>query len=194
VDGKAFGKEIFKIRKKVGLSTRELSRLVGKNITYVSHLERGNINKPDFTACYNMLKVLGVEEENIENILSGFGILSPEREQTELRLNSFETQPILNFSWYDKMAQKLNVSNDRFHDVLSLFIEKDFTKSEKLITNLSALITTKETFDFLISLFEYDYSRISSEDRKEILEIIRKFILSKYEYDQYDDFIRKQSR
>jgi len=100
----------------------------------------------------------------------------------------------LNFSWYDKMAQKLNVSNDRFHDVLSLFIEKDFTKSEKLITNLSALITTKETFDFLISLFEYDYSRISSEDRKEILEIIRKFILSKYEYDQYDDFIRKQSR
>ena len=72
-------------------------------------------------------------------------------------------------------------------------IEKDLTRAEKLINNLEALISDKDNFDFLSSLFEYDYSRIKLEDRNQLLEIISKFVFKNYEYDDYDELTKKES-
>lgn len=75
-----FGRDIKALRTKRGLGSRELSRLIRKAETYISQLERGLIKNPDFKTAFDIMKHLGWDKKNIEDILDSFyGIKSPER-------------------------------------------------------------------------------------------------------------------
>lgn len=67
------------VRESKKMNSTTLSKLVGKSNAYVSHLEKGRYNKPDYETLYKILKILGIGEEKIEDYLLHFGILSPER-------------------------------------------------------------------------------------------------------------------
>lgn len=191
MNGVSFGIKIKELRKKAGIPSKELSTKVGKAVTYVSQLERGLIKKPDFDTCYKLLLELGVAEDKAEGILGYYGILSPEREQYELEWASKQAEEAWNFDWIEQSTEKLKQSNSHLYSKFNLLIEKDLSKAEKLIYNLEALTASRDKFDFLCSLFEYDYSVMTNEDRKELSETISKLVLSKYRIDEYEEFVRK---
>lgn len=60
--------------------------MVGKSDSYISHVENGRYKTPDYSTMCEVFKVLGIEEEKIEDYLYYFHILSPEREEFEEQL------------------------------------------------------------------------------------------------------------
>ncbi|UYZ01185.1 helix-turn-helix domain-containing protein [Peribacillus frigoritolerans] len=67
---------LLRTHKKINSTT--LAKLVGKSNAYVSHLEKGRYNKPDYETLYKILKILGIKEELIESYLYHFHIYSPD--------------------------------------------------------------------------------------------------------------------
>lgn len=191
MNGVSFGKKVKELRKKSGIPSKELATKVGKAVTYVSQLERGLIKKPDFDTCFKLLKELGSPEDKIEDILSYYGIVSPQREQQELEWATKQAEEAWNFDWMEQSKQKLMHSNDQLHSKFNLLIEKDLSKAEKLINNIESLTKSKDKFDFLCTLFEYDYSVMETDDRKELTDIISRYILSKYKIEEYEEWVKK---
>lgn len=191
MNGIAFGKEIKKLRKKVGIASKELSQQVGKAVTYVSQLERGLIKKPDYFISYELLKRLEIDEKNIDGLLDYFGIKSPEREQSEAEWATEQSEKISSFDWLERDKYILKQKNDRLHVSLSILIDVDIAAADKLINHIEALTVDKGKFEFLTSLFEFDYSKITPEERTQILMAIRSIINASYTIDEYGDFIRK---
>ncbi len=192
MNGISFGKMIKELRKKSGIPSKELSTKVGKAVTYVSQLERGLIKKPDYDTCFRLLKELGKSENIIEDMLSYYGILSPEREQQELEWITEQAEEALEFDWMERHIQKLKTSNDRLHSKFNLLIEKDLSKAANLIKNIEALTKSEDKLDFLKALFEFDYSEMINDDRKELIDIIKRYMLSKYKIDDYGEFVKKE--
>lgn len=75
----SIGEYIKLLRKIKKINSIELSKSIGKSDAYISQIENGRNKKPDYSTLYNVLKILGIEEEKIEDYLYHFGILSPER-------------------------------------------------------------------------------------------------------------------
>lgn len=194
MNGITFGKYLKNIREKAKKPSKELSTEVGKAVTYVSQLERGLIKKPDFDTCYKLLVILGIEEEQIEDILSYYGIISAKRKQAELEWNIKEAKRQWDFDWLDQKSQKLKITNDKLYNTLNMFIDKDLTRVEKPILNIQNLMVDKDKFDFFCSLFKYDYSKISIEDRKELIQLINTFITDRYEKGEWNELIKKGVR
>lgn len=193
MNGIAFGQEIKKLRKKVGIASKELSQQVGKAVTYVSQLERGLIKKPDYSTSYELLKRLEIDEEKINGFLDYFGIKSPEQEQAEMEWAIKQAEDAYNFDWIEKEKHHLKQKNERLHAALNILIDKDISAAEKLINHIEALTLDKIKFDFLTSLFEYDYSRIKQEDRAKIISAIKAVITTNYTYDEYGELERKET-
>ncbi|WP_158289578.1 helix-turn-helix domain-containing protein [Paenibacillus flagellatus] len=189
MNGVAFGKEIKKLRKKVGIASKELSQQVGKAVTYVSQLERGLIKKPDYKTSYQLLKRLEIEETKIDGLLDYFGIKSPEREQAEGDWAAEQAE----FYWLEPEKARLKNKNDRLHQSLKMLIDVDFSAADKLISHIEALTSDKNKFHFLTSLFEYDYSRLTNEERANIIATVKTAIMANYTFDEYGDFVRKET-
>lgn len=189
MSGLDFGKELKTWREVARLSSRELSRRVGKAVTYVSQLERGLIKTPDYQTCYMLLKEVGIEESKIEEILNVFNIKSPERlreeeliEQhwiaTEERRMREDPEGYMEYKYEQALyveSVRLKEINDRLHQTLNVLIERDFSKAETVMDNLDDLIRHKDDFSFFCSLFGYDYSSLSLEERDTLLQTIGRF-------------------
>lgn len=193
MNGIAFGKEIKKLRKKVGIVSKELSQQVGKAVTYVSQLERGLIKKPDYNTSYELLKRLEMDEMKIDGVLNYFGIKSPEREQAEAEWSAQQADIESSFDWLESEKAHLKSKNERLHLSLDMLIDVDFSAANKLINHIEALTIDKSKFYFLTSLFEYDYSKFTSEERTNIISAVMRVVSANYTLDDYGDFVRKES-
>lgn len=71
------------LRKSKKINSKELSTVIGKSDSYVSHLENGRNKNPDYATLFEIFKRIGVEKDKIEDYLEYFGFLSPEREAHE---------------------------------------------------------------------------------------------------------------
>jgi transcriptional regulator with XRE-family HTH domain len=182
LNGIAFGKELKKLRNKAGVPSKVLSTKVGKAVTYVSQLENGKIRNPDFDTCFNLLKELGVEENQIEGMLDYFGIMSRKREEAELEWNIKvleQEEEKWRLGWYEKKINTLVKKNRIFHKRMESFIQYDLSRAEEVINNLISLTEDEEKFDFLCSLFENNYASLDSEDMRQLLRTINHFVKEK---------------
>ncbi len=60
-----FGKKIRELRKKKGLSQRELAQLVGIDFTYLSKIETGDLPPPSDEVIAKLAQYLGADEEEL---------------------------------------------------------------------------------------------------------------------------------
>ncbi|XYR59826.1 helix-turn-helix transcriptional regulator [Bacillus amyloliquefaciens] len=58
------------------ISSTKLSEMIGKNRAYISQIENGHNKNPEYETMFNMLKIFGVDEEEIDNVLGNYGICS----------------------------------------------------------------------------------------------------------------------
>lgn len=190
MNGIDFGNYLKSIRKTQKIPSKDLSVRVGKAVTYVSQLERGLIKKPDFETCFNLLKELNVKETEIEEILAYYNILSPDRiesdlvmavKRSELEQQEIETDPegyaerrlaeILEKRVTSKKSELIALNN-QFHKMINLLIEKDTSRAERVLRNLCKLTADVAFFDFFCLLFDYNYTYLTNDERKEILDYI----------------------
>jgi transcriptional regulator with XRE-family HTH domain len=121
MSGIEFGEKLKEIRKKVGVSSKNLSQRVNKAVTYVSQLERGLIKNPDYFTCKEILRELGFSEKGADRFLESYSILSPEQEKIEqqLILKAIEQEEEkINSGYYEKV---INEKIDKQQSVKNLF-------------------------------------------------------------------------
>lgn len=187
MSGVTFGKELKILRNKVGISSKVLSKNVGRAVTYVSQLERGLIKNPDYDTCRKILSELGISYSEAENMLDFFSIKSPEQEQAELEWSikmDAEEQAKHESGYYYKKLQKISNMNDRVLQLLEKrfnnFVMYDLTRAESVLNNLIRLLEDEATFDFFFcSLFENNYMTLSEQERTNILSLINDSVREK---------------
>lgn len=202
MNGIEFGKELKKIREQVGLPSKPLSETIGKAKTYVSQLERGLIKNPDFNSCVNLLKELSFPMEKIEDFLYSFGIMSEQRKEYELKQNiinlerkekakegSNEEFIRYYYPWLyndEKSINKLQRKNEYLLKVFNSMLENDFSRAEKVITNIVNLTKSKHSFDVFCSLFEYDFFSITPVEKERLIQIIQQIDLDQSKTFQWE--------
>lgn len=68
-----------------GISSKDLAARLGRASSFVSQIENNRNKSPKYETAYDMLKILGVEEKDIESKLQAFNIYSPEYYDAQLR-------------------------------------------------------------------------------------------------------------
>lgn len=202
MSGIEFGKELKAIRNKVKYPTKTLSTKVGKSTAYVSQLERGLIKNPDYDTCFKLLKELAFPTDKIEDFLYTFDIVSEKRKAFEIeaniqRLKSIEelqesgdedfyknNYPYLFDNEHDVL--RLKNLNNNISNVFESLIEKDFTRAEKVINNISKLTKSRKSFNFLCSLFEYDFFNITDDEKNKLVKSVLDFNLKREELFDYE--------
>ncbi|MEK4086302.1 helix-turn-helix domain-containing protein [Psychrobacillus sp. FSL K6-1415] len=193
MNGIEFGKELKKIRGQVGYPSKPLSEKIGKAITYVSQLERGLIKNPDFDSCVKLLKELSFPINKIEDFLYSFGIVSEQRKEQELKQNKINSESNERakeeanddyikyyYPWlYDdeKAITKLKKKNENLLTIFNSMVENDYSRAEKVITNIVKLSHSKDSFDFFCSLFEYDFFSITAYEKEKLIQLIQEMNL-----------------
>jgi len=189
MSGQEFGKELKGLRMRAGIGSKELSRMIGKAVTYVSQLERGLIKNPDYNACYSLLETVGFPKHHIDQHLETYGIISPKLEEHILNKNveramHEEAEKQANpdayaerwHQWYeDDQVTLLKDATNSLHQMLDLFIDKDLTRAATVIGNMENMLASKENFEFLCSLFEFDFAQLDATQRLELLFTLPKF-------------------
>jgi transcriptional regulator with XRE-family HTH domain len=189
----AFAKYLKIHRNKAGISSKDLARMVGKGSAYVSQIENGRNKKPDYQTAYNLLKIIGINEERIEDILLNFEIISPERlaeeqliEEESIRreielANDQEYQESLierQIEWLNSIEQESHNKNDEIFEELSFFINQniDIDAFNNTIDNLHSLVMSMrknyDDYHFFTKLFKRDLTEFSKESKKRIIEVI----------------------
>lgn len=187
MSGISFGNELKKIRKSVGISSKVLSQRVNKAVTYVSQLERGLIKKPDFYTCLQLLIELGFTEIEAKKTLNFFDIKSPEQEKAELNwiikqaeLSSDEEEMKIKTGYYIDKIEKVSSKNEeviaRLKENLDLFVKHDLSRAEMVLSNLISIFENEERFDFFCSVFENDFSNLSSSERNNVVSKISSYV------------------
>jgi transcriptional regulator with XRE-family HTH domain len=195
MSGQEFGKELKSLRLRAGIGSKELSQKIGKAVTYVSQLERGLIKNPDYYACYNLLETVGFPKQHIDQHLETFGIISPQLEEHQLNENveramyeeaEMQADPDAYFEkwrhWYDDdQVILLKDATKSLHQMLDVFIDKDLSRASTVIGNMENLLASKQNFEFLCALFEYDFARLDDIQRLELLSSLQGFFKAKSE-------------
>lgn len=175
MNGTQVGNELKRLRSMAHVSSRELSKRVGKAPAYVSQLERGLIKIPDFSTCYSLFKLLGVDEDRIENMLQHFGIAPPRQlaqqiEWAERQADEEDFKHKTNF--YRRKFVRLEQSVRSIDKVLYDLIEDDLDKADTVITNLLVLTEEEKDFEFLCDMFEHDLSKLKRKNQLKILRFV----------------------
>ena len=190
MNGLRFGSEVKMLRTNAGIGSKELSRMIGKAVTYVSQLELGKIKSPDYNACYKILEAVGFPKQHIDRHLESFGILSPELEEHWLNANAeyaqaqeaeIEANPDAYFEkwrqWYDEdQISDLKEATTDLHKMLDVFIDRDLSRSQVVIGNMENMLASKQNFEFLCALFTMNLASIPVEKRTDFLESIRNWL------------------
>lgn len=189
---KTFGEELKETREEMGIGSRKLSKLIGKTESYVSQIERGVIKKPTYYIAFNLFKQMDMNVEEIITILNKYQII-PESNVDNNLARSFELyndQLINNKSsnvvdWMDEAKRELRRST--IHSI-NLLIERDYSRAISVLGNLNSLISeSKETYDFICTLINYDYKVLNSNEKIELLNTVDNiFIHHNYKYSKWD--------
>ncbi|WP_273129952.1 helix-turn-helix domain-containing protein [Bacillus weihaiensis] len=75
VDFKTFSGMVKAFRTKRNINARDLSRKLGKGDAYISQIENKRIKTPDYETAYEILKHIGVDENDIPRFLDHYRIL-----------------------------------------------------------------------------------------------------------------------
>ncbi|MDH5164497.1 helix-turn-helix domain-containing protein [Heyndrickxia oleronia] len=192
----SFGQELKKLRKHVGIPSKELSQKVGKAVTYVSQLERELIKNPSYDTCLQILLELGLNKENAEKMLNYYGIQSKEERQAELELAvklDKELSWKINSSYYSKKFEQIERKRKLFLQLVDNHLETlghyDNSRADKILSNLIELLKSEEKADLLFTLFENDFSKfdymemqlIFSNTMKDCKKLMTEKIINSFE-------------
>lgn len=183
-DDISFGRVLKMFRQNAGISSRNLSQEVGKAPAYVSQIERNLIKNPDPYTAYRLLESVGCTRAQIEKILTDLKIADEKvlidqkvfKEKIDPIYTEYKTDMTSEESkFYDLFnADELILMNKEVHNILNLFIKKDFSKAERVIRNIYSLVSKdKEHFDFFCSLHENDYSKLSNSMKNELIHEVK---------------------
>lgn len=168
-----FGDLVKHLRTNSKMGSRELSNKIEKGISYISQIESGRNKKPDFIVSWKILSFLGVEEQEIESLLSKYGIFPPEGYQDFNR--NFNKRFIVNS--IDVVKQALQgESND-----LQIIKDIDANKKHELFTKATyiySLLTTMLDYnpEKAELIFDEVYEEMVSNANKLITERIVELI------------------
>lgn len=186
----SFAEMLKKMRESRGISSRALSAKVNKYHAYVSQIENGRIKNPDFESAKALLKELNVKDDIIDDILRHFDILSPVEEKA--RDEQYQKEAEESFEWMEFKAEHLKSKNKKLYTLLNSFVDRDLSRAEQVVNNILSLCVDEEKFNFFCSLFEHNHALIDREDRNHIITLINDYIFSKYEFDDYGEFVPKE--
>lgn len=164
------------MRKRRGLSTRLLSKEVGKASSYISQLERGLILKPDYDTCERLLKYLGVEDTKIEGVLHHYGIMTATQEEELHKWAAQQAEFVGSVDWLEDEVEQVETQQSKLEAMLSKLTRTDVSSASVLISRLLSHLESKDTKDFLIELVRFDYTHLTSTERDSLLALIRKTV------------------
>lgn len=182
--GVAFGQTLRQLREKARISSKGLSKQVGKAATYVSQLERGLIKNPGYETCRQLLEYVGVEADSIDRVLNQHGIRSDTDMVTDEREGIGRTPPPageipLNpdkiARIYEEKYRDAKAKTDYIFSIFNILIETDITRASVVINNLYRLIQDEDNLDFLFGVLSLDYKQLPAESKDEILARLRKW-------------------
>lgn len=121
------------------IASTKLSEMLGKNRAYISQIENGHNKNPEYETMFNMLKIFGVDEEEIDNVLGNYGICSNRHITKQLKdHNKIETyflsqedmesinQRLKNDA--QEIAQELEGLNDKSKGYLIELLQEQLSK------------------------------------------------------------------
>lgn len=182
-------------RKAKKINSVDLSKELGKGGAYISQIENGHNKRPDFDMLYEIFKRIGIEDERIEDYLEGFGFISPEREEMELRaaihsqnMSMEEYQEIQrqeaeyfskhseNYNNGDTLLKDIFNSNiNRINSALSRIAVENKNDGFKFVGNLENTISNmskdSRLYKFLLLFFDNDLDIL---DEDGIVKVINK--------------------
>jgi transcriptional regulator with XRE-family HTH domain len=190
MNGIVFGKEIRNLRLKRGINSKELSKMINRGDAYISQIENGKIKNPDYETSYNLLKTLGIENTRIEEILKKHNIKTMEQQEAELikalHIHDLFGQRVYYESdiestddfiyWYSNTTNQLKQANDRIYQRFNVFIDKDFSTAQKVITSMDTLTGNMNDFYFFCMIISNDYSKICTSKRDAFIVSIKNLI------------------
>ncbi|MCA1027313.1 helix-turn-helix domain-containing protein [Cytobacillus kochii] len=176
-------------RKKSGISSKNLARKVNKGDAYVSQIENGRNKNPDYVTAYKLLKAIGIDEANIEDILLQYKIFSPNKlTEEELAEESYITEKLMNdpsyqheqterqIEWLESVEKSIDKQAEEIKNELMLFANINIDKFQLVTSNLNKLIlsmsTEHENYLFFTNLFSKDLTELNEESKKKIIRII----------------------
>jgi len=175
-----FGQVLKRFRQNKGISSRQLSQIVGKADAYVSQIERGLIKHPDAHIAYELLKAVGCHKEQIEKILTDLKI-ADEKVFIDQKVFKEKIDPFymeynaiyvkengkINTFFYDKEVIQMY---EEIHNTMVEFIMKDHSKAKVVVKNIHSLVTKdKDHFDFYCAMHQNDYSKLPNQFKEQIL-------------------------
>ncbi len=182
--GVAFGQTLRQLREKARISSKGLSKQVGKAPTYVSQLERGLIKNPSYDTCRQLLEYVGVEADSIEQVLNQHGIRSDAEMVIDDREGSDRSEPPVReipldpdkiSRIYEEKYRDTKAKTDYIFSVFKILVETDITRASVVINNLYRLIQDEDNLDFLFGVLSLDYKQLPAESKAEILARLRKW-------------------
>lgn len=193
----SLGEYIKLLRKSKKITSINLSRMINKSDSYISHLENGRYKSPDYDTLYEILKRLSVDEDKIEDFLEHFDILSPNRiewEEKQIMLSMEEPSEEEVQSWaakaeeYDNFLLEdyersedgnelvidiLDENNKSIYSVLNELSSYNFNDGYQLIMGMSKVLdeisSNKLLYNFTIKFFS---EKIPSLDEKGMVKVL----------------------
>lgn len=186
-------------RKRKNINSIELSKKIGKSDAYISHIENGRNKKPDYHALYEAFKVLGIDEEKIEDYLEHFGFISPEREAQEVQMyidrmengpSEVELEEWENRAEFEKGKYKsdnswtadallediIEENIKSINNVFKKVTEHDISNGYELIVGISksfdAMSKNIILYNFMVKFFS---ENLSSLDNKGLIKVLNTF-------------------
>jgi transcriptional regulator with XRE-family HTH domain len=179
-----FGDYLKSQRNQRKIASSKLSKEIGKAGAYVSQIERGLIKNPSYEVCYELLRLLNVDEAKIQSVLNYYGIYSDK----QINAQVIEQD---NIDWIDIETSALKLKNSNIHALFDKLIDKDISRADIIVRNLEKLIESKSLFDFLNHFLKYDYSQIDEVDRKELINMMDRFISNRYDTDAWGELEKR---
>ena len=182
--GVAFGQTLRQLREKARISSKGLSKQVGKAPTYVSQLERGLIKNLSYDTCHELLEDVGVEADSIDKMLNTHGIRSDAdvviddlqgSDKTEPPLREITLNPEKMSRIYEEKYRDAKAKTEYIFGVFNILVETDITRASVVINNLYRLIQDEENLDFLFGVLSLDFKQLPAESKAEILARLRKW-------------------
>lgn len=135
-----FGEYLKLLRKRSGIPSKKLANMVNKSAAYVSQIENGRNKRPEFDVAFELLKIVGVDEEKIESILEYYNIVSPlkEQENHEALVQKFEKKFLSSDT--ERLRIDLKNRNDKLYTLINEMIENDITTATSILRIVSSKI------------------------------------------------------
>lgn len=182
--GVAFGQTLRQLREKARISSKGLSKQVGKAATYVSQLERGLIRNPSYDTCRQLLEQVGVGPDSVDSVLAQHGIRSDHnmfvegmegngRGEPEAREILLKPDAVARI--YEEKYRDAKEKTDYIFTIFNILVDTDITRASVVINNLYRLIQDENNLDFLFGVLSLDYKQLPAESKAEILARLRKW-------------------